>query len=196
MLVNYVVEGSSDTGFAQRIIIDSGNELGREIVKRGCTKQDAKISGYKKAARIGPTVAWLVLRDSDGKCPVELRAEKDDPAQPVPNFVYRVVHTMTESWLLADPHNASEYFHIPESKIGHDPEHLDHPKRHLLRLCREHSPRDIREDMVADTEPLAMGPLFTERLKEFALRHWDIDVARKNSPSLDSAIRRLQVMPR
>ena len=111
-----------------------------------------------------------------------------------PLFALRIVHTMTEAWLMADRLGFSRYFAVSFDTVPVDPEAKPHAKQTLLRLCQRSRSRDIREEVVhGQAHP---GPLFVERLTEFASRHWNVSVAAQSCPSLQRAITALQALPK
>lgn len=73
MIINSVIEGSSDIGVAEALISVTGHKVGQHFSKGGKSRLDPAIPKYLAAARYGPDVAWLILRDSDNDCPVHLR---------------------------------------------------------------------------------------------------------------------------
>ncbi|SES22567.1 hypothetical protein CCYS_10010 [Corynebacterium cystitidis DSM 20524] len=190
MIFNYVTEGRSDSGVAKGCSNIVGTISVTTINKRGVANLDQKISGYHSAAQQYTDVGWLILRDSDNQCPVTLRERFDPPSNGSANFIFRVVHSMTEGWLLSDAQSCADYFRIPKDRIPKQPEKIPHPKGLLLELCRKHSPKDIRDDMVTDDH--RMGPLFADRLIEFAEQSWNIKTAASVSPSLNRAVQRLR----
>lgn len=192
MEFNVVVEGRSDSGAALRLLEFTGHQPARTIISRGCSKLDAKVGGYRRAAHFQAEIGWLVLRDADNLCPTELRTSYD-PAPPISNFVYRVAQRMIEAWLLADREHAAEYFKIPAKDIPITPDQHPHPKRLLLQLCQTHSPKSIREDMVANSHDI--GPLYADHLIEFAQQFWDLNAAIGRSPSLERAVKHLASLP-
>lgn len=193
MVINYVVEGASDFGVAETLITAAGHEIGQSVEKRAKSKLDPDIPKYLQAATYGPGLGWLILRDSDNECPVELRRLLEGvrlAGSTAPdNFLLRIVHTMSEGWFLADTRNASAFFRIPENKLPQLPEEVADPKRLLLNLSLSHSPPAFRKRFVrTDGSP---GPEFTSIMNEFARNSWDIHRAADKSPSLDRAIHRL-----
>ena len=191
MIINTVVEGSSDLGLAQALIVASGHEIGSGYPKSGKSRLDPAIHRYALAARYGDR-AWLILRDSDGECPVHLRTSLSGHStteQEPDNFVFRIVHTMSEGWFLGDPDGVAAYFSVPRTRIPAAPEKLGDPKRFLLQLSHRHSPTALRKRFVRpDMSP---GPEFTTMMNDFALRHWDIRRAAGKVPSLRRALDRL-----
>ena len=188
--VSVAVEGESDTGMVGTLLAHVGISLARPcLVKRGVTNLDRLIPGLSRTSINNP---WVVFRDSDGRCPVELRTALIGSRPHDGGFELRLACSMTEAWLLADVENFSDHFKIPVQKIPRAPDELPHAKRELLRLCRSSRSRRIRDDMVRANG--APGALYTSRLNEFALECWDVVKARERSPSLHRTIVRLESM--
>ena len=188
--VSVAVEGESDTGMVRTLLAHVGISLAQPcLVKRGVTNLDRLIPGLGRTSINNP---WVVFRDSDGRCPVELRTDLIGSRPHDEGFELRLACSMTEAWLLADAENFSDRFKIPVQKIPRVPDELPHAKRELLRLCRSSRSRRIRDDMVRANG--APGALYTSRLNEFALECWDVVKARERSPSLHRTIVRLESM--
>lgn len=187
-----VVEGDSDTGAATRVVQAAGHVLtGEPYVKRGKSNLDAALPKYARAAVREP---WVVFRDSDNKCPVELRQQLMASIRDVPPmFSLRIAHTMTEAWFMADRDGCADYFGLSASKLPSEPEDVGHAKLALLQLCAKSRKRTIREGMLR--EGGLQGPLFVYHLNDFAINHWNIEAAAESSPSLSRAIAALRAMP-
>lgn len=190
MIVNAVIEGKSDEGAVERVIAQAGHEVGRVIDKRGKNNLDPDIPRYNQAARQSP---WVVFRDTDSVCPVELRRNLTAGITEWSElFHFRLAHSMTEAWLLADAASFARFFSVPVGQVPRDPETLPHAKREVLRLCALSRSRDIRSSMVASDGDT--GPLYVARINEFARTEWQVDVAMTVSPSLRRAVERLRAM--
>ena len=189
MLTPYVkvlIEGQSDQGMAKRIIRHSDLSMGQLVTKHGSGNIDKLIPKLSRTTTNNP---WMVFRDSDTRCPVELRRQLTKSAAVNPAFLLRIVHPMTEGWLMADPQSFSQYFKVTAKKVPVDTELLPHAKRNLLALCKNSRSRDIRSDVVRPDG--GTGPLYVSRINEFAEDYWDIATASQNSPSLKRALIRL-----
>lgn len=187
-MINVVVEGESDRGVAVAIVRAAGHELGKIVVKNGKTKLDPLIPNYNRAAL---TSSWVVLRDSDTQCPVELHAKLTAAIGTMsPSFLLRVVHPMSEGWLLADAEGFAEHFGVRAAAVPRAPESLSHPKATVLQLCAKSRYRAVRSDMV--TADGRTGPLYVVRVNEFAREHWDVGKAATNSDSLRRAVDRIR----
>lgn len=193
-MINIAVEGESDRETARAVVAAAGHEVGEVFPARGKTKLDPKIQGYIRAAMFGGP-GWVVFRDSDGQCPVELRTEllgsADDQSS---RFELRIACSMTEAWLLADREGFARFFRVRAGKIPEEPDTLVHAKQTLLTLVKNHGSGAVRDDVVRKDGQT--GPLYVGRLNEFAREHWDVTVAAGNSPSLARAVARIGSLPR
>jgi len=189
-VINVAVEGNSDVGMATRVVSAAGHIRGKVIIARGKNRLDLKIPQLQRASSWEP---WVVFRDSDGKCPVLLRSRLvSSEAKYDQRFALRIVHTMTEAWLLADTLGFAEYFGIPVGRVPQDPEDLVHPKQLVLMLCQSSTMRSIRRDMVSSDG--SQGPLFSYHLDKFATESWNTHSASSASPSLARAIAAIRAL--
>lgn len=190
-MINVVVEGESDRGMAEALVRAAGREVGKIVVKGGKSRLDPLVPNYNRAAG---RASWLVMRDSDTECPVTLHARLTAKIDAMsPNFLLRVVHPMTEGWLLADPAGFAEYFSVRVSGIPRDPDSLMHPKQTVLGLCAKSLSSGMRKDMVAPGG--RPGPLYVLRINEFASTHWNVIAASEVSDSLRRAVDRIRQLP-
>lgn len=189
-MINAAFEGESDREAVCALIRYAGREPGMLRPAGGATKLDQKIPGYRRAAQ---RMSWLVLRDSDGECPVAL-VNLLHPAHTTDRYRFslRIVHSMTEAWLLGDRQGFAQFFGIRVGKIPEEPESLPHAKRTLLELCEAWASRSMRQDMVAKDG--GAGPLYVQRVNEFAREHWSVERAAESSPSLARAIRAVRAL--
>lgn len=187
MSIQIVVEGASDVGAAMRLVEHAGLTPGRHFVKGGKALLDRDLPKYNQAARHGP---WLVLRDADAECPVDLRARLlASLHNPAPTLVLRVANSMTEAWLLADRSGFAEYFQISKAIIPSDPDSLPHAKREVVSLCGRSTDRTIRQKMT--TLRGETGPEYVATINDFARSTWNVGAAAEVSPSLSRALKRL-----
>ena len=185
--VSTVFEGTSDQEMVKKIISHSGLLIQQALPKNGSGNVDKLVP---KLAKTGAWNPWIVFRDSDTACPVKLYKKLTSSTPPNPAFVLRIVHPMSEGWLMADAQSFSQYFKVPVSKIPVDTEALTHAKRHLLSLCLKSRSGNIRNDVVRSDG--TTGPLYASRINDFAEKHWDVRTAAENSPSLRRALVRLE----
>ena len=184
--VRVAVEGESDTGMVGTLLDHVGLELASPcVVKRGVANLDKLIPGLAHTTILNP---WIVFRDSDAQCPVEIREKLIGSRVHGDGFELRIACSMTEAWLLADTDGFAEFFKVPVKKLPQAPDSLPHAKQELLRVCQL-APNSIRKDMVHFDG--SAGPLYVKRLNDFARDRWDVTCARLTSPSLDRTIVRL-----
>lgn len=188
-MINIAVEGESDREVAKAVIRAAGGEPGKVFVAGGVTRLDPKIAGYNRAAMGAP---WVVFRDSDGSCPVQLVDELTARISPLsPRFRLRIAHSMSESWLLADRQGFAAYFSVPVARVPPLPETVPHAKRKVLELCATSRSRTIKNRMTTGRAG-ETGPEYVVTLNDFAQKHWDVTSAAQNSPSLARAIARIR----
>lgn len=193
MKINLVVEGRSDIEAASAIVRAAGHSVGDAIPKIGVNRLDKDLRKYAEAARWSePHEAWIVFRDTDGKCPVELRNRLLNGVVVPARFQLRLARTMTEAWLLGDRPGIASFLRVPEKLVPRTPERLSHAKRTLLQIASKSSNRQIRNGMVAGK--LEPGPRYVEIVNEFARDHWDTELAAQSCGSLQRAINRITDM--
>lgn len=187
MRVHVVYEGHSDLPFVERLVTHAGGEICGRYNKKGAGNLDRNIDAYIQAASRSHGDVWLVVRDSDRECPVQLRnrlLQRFCTANSCPDsFLLRIAHPMIEEWMLADYRGAVEFFRLPEKAVrkAHDNEH---PKRALLQAVHEHGTKHMKQRLVRNNgEP---GPEFVAVYREFAEK-WDVGNAMANSDSLRRA---------
>ncbi|MCP1503099.1 hypothetical protein J2Y89_001843 [Curtobacterium herbarum] len=182
-MINVVVEGASDQGMARALVEAAGGQVAKIVVKSGKTQLDPLIGNYNRAAIYS---AWLILRDSDTKCPVALRRSLLNPAEQNANLELRIVHPMSEAWLMADAEGFAEFFGVNAADLPRDVEGLQNAKQALLHLCEKSRSRSLRNGLIAKSgHP---GPLYTSILNEFAGTVWSATRAAQSSPSLRRAM--------
>jgi hypothetical protein len=186
-MINVAVEGKSDEEVARRLIQASGHSVAKVLVKEGKTRLDPLLAKYNRAAAHAP---WVVLRDSDAECPKKFHARLTAGIGPLStSFLLRIVHPMTEGWLLADSKGFADYFQIKESRVTREPEGLTNAKQTVLALCANSRSRALRQEIVAQGSKV--GPLYALRINEFAATSWSIENAALRSDSLRRAIDRI-----
>lgn len=183
-MINIAVEGESDQEVARSVAAHAGQEVNQVRVAGGKTKLDPLIRKYNSAST---QMSWVVFRDSDGVCPVELRNRLlTGISHTSPDFRLRIAHSMSEAWLLAHPEGFADYFRVPANRIPSDPESLRNAKQTVLSLCGRSRSKVIREEMTVSGSQV--GPLYVTRINEFAATTWDARIAELNSQSLRRAI--------
>lgn len=191
-MVSVAVEGQSDAGMVDALLKHVGLVLAKPcLVRNGVGNLDKLIGGLAGTSAHNP---WIVFRDSDGECPVELREHLVRDRSHDGSFELRIACSMTEAWLLADAEGFSGVFRVAPRRIPSRPDELPHAKKALLRLCQSSRSQPLRKDMVRDDG--TAGPLYVARLNEFAREHWDVARACTASPSLARTVERLSDMRR
>ena len=158
------------------------------INKKGVTKLIPEFPRYIQQAKEFQPV--LCIADTDGKCVKELLANWLPKTLPR-TFCLRLAVTEAESWLIADRISLSDFFNIPEKHISRTPDEESDPKRHLLNLARKSKNRDLRLDMVSQTDVNKQGNGYNPHLCHFVKMHWSAQRAANNSPSLSRALHRI-----
>lgn len=198
MQLRVVVEGDSDKSIVTRLIKEATDHTIVDIrATNGVKKLDANISKYVCAAANDPDPenGWVIFRDADYFCPVELvqsllpksanpRLLKDS------HFRLRIVKPSIESWYLADRENFANFFGVSPSIVPRNPDDLKNAKTELLKLCSKSNKRDIRSHMVrSNGKP---GDLYVNILQKYADSAWSFSSAAENSGSLHRAVLRLR----
>ena len=159
-----VVEGASDEQVARAVVHAAKREVAKIVVKGGKTQLDPLLPRYNRAALHSP---WVVFRDSDTQCPVTLRSRLTAGIDTLsPSFLLRIVHPMSEAWLLADRKGFAGFFQIKESQVPDEPERLQNAKLSVLTLCARSRSRVLSREIVAPGT--RTGPLYTALIGEFA----------------------------
>ena len=186
--VRIAVEGKADTGIAQKLLDHEDLRItGQIIIRHGTGNLDKLIAACSKTAKASSP--WVVLRDCDSACPVELRERLLGPSPANPHFVLRLATSMSEAWLLADHEGFSRYFSVQIGRLPDAPDVEPHAKRSLLHLVESSRNKRMQSDVVGQHG--RPGKLYVDRINEFAQKYWDIDRAAGRSPSLNSALIRL-----
>ena len=195
MLISVGAEDELSETVARRLIGDY--ILGARVVDvvglNGIDSVKAKIYGLnQKAYYVGPVVVLADL-DSPIDCPPALVRELSGGLPLAPSMLIRIAVLEIESWVLADREGLSEWLEVPISVIPRNPETLEDSKRILVHLALRSPNRSLREaiapERVIGTH--RTGPGYNETVGDFVNNHWNPEVARRNSPSLDRAISRI-----
>ncbi len=156
-----------------------------------------KGNGYLKSTLRGLNQAaqgsaYVVLTDLDrAPCAPALVQDWFGGASKHPNLLFRIAVHEVESWLLADRTGLAQYLSIHEKWMPTKPEDIPNPKHALIDLVRTHSTSPtIKARLLPKLGSTArQGREHNACLGEFADGKWEPSVARKNSPSLDKAMR-------
>jgi hypothetical protein len=195
--VNYWAEGPTDRAVARRLIEAVGGEAGADYSRRrgaasGKAHLDANLLRYNAAAQIGP---WLVLRDADSECAMELVSRL--LPRPAPHMRFRVVVPAIEAWLLADRDAIAQYLGVDARRIPAAPEQTRDVKGYMIAVSRHSRIRTIRDEFPpAPKSGRREGAGYATSMIEFIGSTWSPDRACNNSPSLRRAIDRLSTVTR
>lgn len=188
-----VVEGDLEVPVAKRILdalcVDYSDA--RILNKRGRTKFWPEVDRYNRATPHLGVVFALADLEEERCAPVLLK--KHLPKKTHANFVCRVAIRALESWLLADRDRFAEFLQAPFAKLPAKPDALAHPKKTVIDLARQHSPHSLKRDLVPSEGSAGIaGRYYQTRLVEFVTHRWNPSDARRNSSSLDRAMRALE----
>jgi hypothetical protein len=142
---------------------------------------------YKGASQVIP---HIVLIDLDRySCPLALFHDWSVGALPT-SMLLRIAVREAEAWLLADRKGIADFLHAALEKVPSNPELVKDPKQAVFSVIRRSRKRRLVEEMVP--QPGAhIGPLYNDRMCEFTLKHWRIDIAAANAPSLRRSLSRI-----
>jgi len=162
----------------------------RGIPCRGKGKIKKQIRAYNNAAQYG---YYFVITDLDNEYDCAPLLIKDWlPINCTSRLIFRVAIHEIESWLLADKQNFAAFFSISKSLIPLNPDNIADPKQTVIKLAKRSRRRDIREAIVPIDDYASIGPGYNTKFQNFIQNSWDINSARRNSPSLDRAIKSLE----
>lgn len=186
-----VVEDELSEAVVRRIVAGSGRHflIDRVINERGNSQIRVGVPKYKSASHVLP---HFVLTDLDRlPCAPELLDTWGVGRLP-PRMLFRVAVREVEAWLLADREGIADFLSVAVTKIPAEPEKLDDPKLSLINLARKSRRRRLAQELVpANGSSAPYGPLYNARLTEFVNGKWDLERARRCSPSLDRALLRV-----
>jgi hypothetical protein len=182
--VSIVVEGDIDEVVLSRIIWDRGGDVATSYGKRGKGYIEANIDGFASAAQHAP---WAVMIDLDGEsCAPEYLSRLG--VLDHEHLCTRIVVREVEAWLMADRGNLAQFLGVRVAQIPADPESIQNPKGTLVNIARLSRRSAIRDALVPRPRSgRSVGAGYSERLMEFALDDWDLDIAMQSSPSLARA---------
>ena len=156
-------------------------------IARGNGAIRKNLDQYKGAST---TIPHIVLTDLDlYPCPPALMNDWHVGALPQ-SMLLRIAVREVEAWLLADRKGIADFLHAAIEKVPFAPELLNDPKQALFGIIRKSRKRRLVTDMV----PLPgahIGPLYNDRICDFALNYWKIEAAVENAPSLARNIARI-----
>lgn len=193
MQVTLAVEDAPSRAVARRLVdeyLPLAN-IFEEFVAGGSI--ESRIPGLnQRALYLGPVLALADL-DRPMSCPAALVGQYIRGLTIAPKMLIRVAVLEIESWLLADREGIAGWLAVSANVVSRSPESLNDPKRTLVELANRSRNRYLRE-AIAPRHILGTsrtGPDYNDTLEEFVTQHWNPEVARRNSPSLDRAITRI-----
>ena len=103
------------------------------------------------------------------------------------NLLFRIAEREVEAWLLADRVGLSSFLGIAAVNFSQTPDSLPDPKQHLLAVIQSKGRKRYHKDMLPSGHA-HVGPEYNSKLCEFVETHWNLDVARNYSSSLEKAL--------
>jgi len=190
-VIPIVVEGDTDVPIAQRLLELVDLEISHVYGLRGKNWLDGKLRAYNAAARYAK---WFGMRDLNGDAPCAGALVATLVPKRSAGLCLRLPVRASEAWLLADRDRIADFLSVRIGLLPSDPDGLADPKRELINLARRFRSRAIRADLVPDVRSTArVGPGYTARIIEFALRHWRPRTASANSASLRKCIAAIEI---
>ena len=193
MRVHLLLEGHLEEPVSEKLLEYCGHERGTVYGKKGCAYIHEKAKNYQALAN--PSQGVLVLtdsRDTGSPCPSDALQNTLQLAKPPANFLCRLAVNELESWLIADSVSLSNFLRISPTLIPKNPDVEPLPKITLVNLARRSRKTKIKNGIVPPEKhggPVA--PAYLATMTEYVREHWNIDNARKNSPSLERCVVRL-----
>jgi len=189
-MLTAVVEGSSDEGAVAKLLAAVDLSVDRWLIMGGKSHLDARLPVYARAATQVPGDRYVVFRDTDDRCPAELRTALLANTVPGSPLMLRLAHPEIEAWLLGDAAAVAAWLGVPMSAVPLSPEDTGNAKEALLALARRSRRRELRDALVrSDGKP---GQRYVAEVNAFASGFWHPQAARQTCPSLGRAIRALE----
>jgi hypothetical protein len=187
--VSFAVEGPTDEAVVRRMAEHVAVDVHQILGRRGKHWVLARLHGLNRSARRQP---WYVLVDLDMDAHCAGEFVRRHLPHPSPSMCFRVAVRSIEAWLLSDRAGFARFFGVRQAAPPAAPESEPNPKTTVLDLAR----RSSKTLVLGGVPPRPgsgrrTGDLYASLLIEFATRHWDLEVARGNSKSLDRALQRL-----
>ena len=165
----------------------------RAIPCNGKGKIKKRIKAYNVAAKYE---YYFVITDLDNEYECAPLLINDWlPELQSKQLFFRVAVREVESWLMADRENFAAFFSINKKQIPLEPDNEVDPKRTVISLAKRSRKREIKEAIIPIDDYTSIGPEYNTKLQCFVHDFWDINSARKNSLSLDKAIKSLEKIP-
>ena len=191
MIIDALVEGMIDEAVARKVVQAAGHDFGTCYGKRGIGYVKEKVKLFNKSAPRGVMLVLVDFMDTRAVCPPEVIAMY--LPHPHPNMIFRVVVAEIESWLLADGLNLADFLCISRTRIPTSPEQVCDPKRSVVNLARGSRCKSVRDALVPPRDAsIPSGKLYASEMIRFVRDRWDLQNARRNAPSLDRCLCRLE----
>jgi hypothetical protein len=158
----------------------------RAIPCYGFGKIKRQIEAYNEAAKHG---YYFVITDLDNNDCAPSLIRDWLPLRPNNQLLFRIAVHEIESWLLADRENFANFFSINQNLVPLKPDNEADPKQTVIYLAKKSRKKEIREAIVPIDDFAINGPGYNIQFQSFIQNTWNINSARKNSPSLDKAIK-------
>lgn len=157
------------------------------IVTGGAGELRKKVKAFANISRI-PDKATLILTDLDQSPSVEslINEWKEGKKYPDTFFIHVAIREI-ESWVLADADAFSQWSGVPKNKVPHNPDNENDVKQTLLNLVRRYGGTSIKNDLLPaqGSTTSKVGIAYNNSLASFVCKHWNIQRAKLNSPSLN-----------
>jgi len=190
--ISLAAEGSLDEQVLRQLVAQSGRPFAPGVCygKRGRDDLRLNVPRFNLAARYKPFVILADL-EADPCAPGLLSAWL--PTGKHPNLVLRVAVRMVESWLLADRAAFASFIGVSKDLVPLQPDELANAKLQVVQIARRSRNRNTKLDLVPAVGSTGqVGKNYGGRLAEFVQTHWQVERARRNSPSLERALAALQ----
>jgi hypothetical protein len=149
------------------------------------------IAGYNNAAKY---CHFFIITDLDRYECAPVLINEWLPNKPNPLLLFRIAVREIESWLLADRENFARFIAISKDLIPIEPDKEADPKQTVISLARKSRKRGIQEAIIPIDEYASIGPGYNTEFRIYIQNYWDINNARKHSPSFEKAMQALEKM--
>ncbi len=184
-----VCEGITDEAVLRRMLQWAGGPGATVHSTSGKARLFRSMTGYVNLSRRQPCFV-LVDLDREECAPAALRSLSVTPGE---GLCVRFAVRAVESWLMADREGFAKFLGVGTNRLPMAPDTVEDPVAAVLSVARRSRWRWVREDLLPRPgSGRKRGPGYASRLIEFTTRHWNVDEARRHSPSLEGALACLQ----
>lgn len=196
MIIYCAVEDDLSFAVATRLISDSFPEADIRSLNAAQGGNAILRTNIAKYLELSARQKVLLLTDLDAaECAPQLRRAWLNEMPLPENFTFRIAVKEVEAWLLADRAGFAALLGISDNAIPNNIEDEQNPKATLLRLTRGARSSSVKTSLLPKSGVRAMiGLGYNSVLSEFVRTKWNIASARENSPSLESAYRRISAI--